>query len=38
MGWKSLGELLAPGVEQEGDIARSARFLARAAALGARLR
>ena len=38
MGWKSLGEVLAPGVEQEGDIARSARFLARAAALGARLR
>jgi len=37
MGWKSIGEVLVPGVEAEGDIARSVRHLAKADALGARL-
>lgn len=37
MGWKPLGEVLAPDVAAEGDIARSARFLAKAEALGAKI-
>jgi multimeric flavodoxin WrbA len=37
MGWKPLGEVLAPGVATEGDIARGGRFLAKADALGAKL-
>ena len=35
MGWKPLGEVLAPGVSSEGDVARAGRFLAQAEALGA---
>lgn len=38
MGWRPLGEVLVPRVESEGDIARAGRALARAAALGARIR
>ena len=38
MRWKNLGEVLVPGVEAEGDIARARRALARAEALAARLR
>jgi len=37
MGWKRLGEVLATGVEAEGDIARAGRALAKADALGAKL-
>lgn len=37
MGWKSLGEVLAPNVTDEGDVARTARYLAKASALGNRL-
>ncbi len=37
MGWRSLGAVLVPGVEAEGDIARTGRFLAKADALGARV-
>lgn len=37
MGWKPRGELLVPDVADEGDIARSGRWLARAEALGARM-
>jgi multimeric flavodoxin WrbA len=37
MGWKPLGEVLAPGVSSEGDIARAGRFLAKAEALGAKV-
>lgn len=35
MEWKPLGEVLVPGVSDEGDIARTARFLAKASKLGA---
>jgi multimeric flavodoxin WrbA len=38
MGWKPLGEVLVPGMEGAGDISRAGRALARAGALGARLR
>ena len=38
MEWKPAGEILVPGVEEPGDIARARRHLARAAALGAQLR
>jgi multimeric flavodoxin WrbA len=38
MGWRALGEVLVPGVADEGDIARAARALAKAVALGAKLR
>ena len=37
MGWKPLGDVLAPGVSAEGDIARAGRFLAKAEALGAKV-
>ena len=37
MGWKPLGEVLAPGVSAEGDVARVGRFLAKAEALGAKV-
>lgn len=37
MGWKSIGEVLIPNVTDEGDIARTARHLAKASALGNRL-
>ena len=37
MGWKSTGEILVPGVEAPGDIARTRRFLVQAEALGTRL-
>lgn len=37
MGWKPLGEVLAPGVSSEGDVARAGRFLAKAEALGAKV-
>ena len=38
MGWKPIGEVLVPDVADEGDIARAARALAKAGALGAALR
>jgi len=37
MGWKPAGEVLVPGVAEEGDIAHAGRALARAQAPGARL-
>jgi multimeric flavodoxin WrbA len=37
MGWKPLGEVLAPDVTAEGDIARHRRFFAKAHALAAKL-
>jgi multimeric flavodoxin WrbA len=37
MGWKSIGEILAPAIAREGEIARARRWLAKAHALGSRL-
>ena len=38
MGWKPAGEVLVPGVEAESDLARKPRALAKAQALGAKIR